>query len=177
MAAILGSAFWDDRTAFRRAGAFLELFGLLQVAHELRNAGVLFKRAPVRTRLKSWLAQVLGPTRPQQFRIDASGGSFSLNGASVRLILSGRAHAMEDRIARLESNVSALRDRLDAEVERLQQDAANVRAELEAERQARATEIRRIDTQLQHFAVGGQDMAWVGFGWLVMATALTGFID
>jgi hypothetical protein len=49
MAAILGSAFWDDRTAFRRAGAFLELFGLLQVAYELRDAGILFNRAPVRT--------------------------------------------------------------------------------------------------------------------------------
>jgi hypothetical protein len=177
MAAILGSAFWDDRTAFRRAGAFLELFGLLQVAYELRDAGILFNRAPVRTRLKSWLAQVFGPTRPRQFRIDASGGSLSLNGGSVRLILSGRAHAMEDRVARLESNVSALRDRLDAEVERLQQDATNVRAELEAERQACANEIQRVGTQLQHFAVGGQDMAWVGFGWLVVAAALTAFID
>jgi hypothetical protein len=174
LAFFLGRVFWDGQKAINRAGAFLQLLGVAFVAKELGDTGVLFERSSVLADVKCWFAQLFGPM-PQKSRPDPIVGNINVTAPAPSVHMTGMVGS--DPIASLKLEIAELRSELVPRVKGVEGRVDRLESDIRRERQEREHEVARVGSRLKAFAVGSRDMAWVGLGWLLLATIATGFFD
>ena len=162
----------DDRV--RYCGMTLELLGVFTVVHGLREKRRLFKRPSLFDHLKDWLGRRPRWGAKNQVIIAASAGHLSISGSARTSIWRGTAPdaTLEARFAALEANVETLRSEQAELAKQLQAEAQTRNTALEAERRSRDSVVNALRSQLDTFGAGGLPLETAGLVWLILGVVL-----
>lgn len=174
----LSALFTHDREfRVRIAGFLVTLIGVLLVAKGIVETRKLFKRPPVRERVKAWwgrLPEALagGRTVDAQVSIAAAGAA---GDAEAEVITVASDATLESRVAALEQRAGDLSRRITTVKLALRGEIRDVRASIETERSERARDTRAVSDRLESYSAGGLDQEGVGAFWVLVGQAFGSF--
>jgi len=155
---------------------FLQVLGLATVAVGLRETRKLFSRPTLLDLAKNWLTRF--PAFYLRTRIVTGTANLVFGSASVcahGTVTTNRDASVEERVARLERDLSQVTLAIQETQRRIAEDAQRQTSALQSERRERETEDARTQKLLQEAMAGGLHLEMIGVFWLffgiILATA------
>lgn len=158
-----------DVDAFRLAGTALELFGLVAAATGLRQVRKQFGRPSTIDSARNWFRLLVKAMKQQEpISLQASGSVSTGGSASVTVLRGVSASAtLEERVALLEGDVTALRNDIAQQRGRNEAETRELRDALKREAALRQGADERATKQLEEVSVGGLQLEKLGLCWLL----------
>jgi hypothetical protein len=153
--------------AVRYAGASLEIFGVLTIAHGLRRLRKQFGPASSNENWFIRLGRAFRRAEPKT--LQASAGSIAIVGGNVSMRRSaGTGASLDVRLEVLEANFKQFEQETSRQIQANIEKVSHLKAELDQERDARSEADRATSKQIKDMAIGGLDIEFIGLIWVVL---------